>query len=248
MANEYRVPLDYFFGTLTTAAAISDTTLTSTNAFAALGTGYTTSIYLPLTLHDPATKLFETVWVTAHTAASNTVTVVRGKEGTTAKSWASGTQIVCAPTIRDVNLVLARASLPADPAIGTNATLSDEAIALMSTFDSGWFPRAGVSKPSSAGPNRSAGNPSAQNTIQLRGGFGSGVTNGSGLITYTYREAFPNGSISPVASVASSSSAAIIAVEAETASTFTVGAYNPTTGAKFGAGVTVVVSYVALGY
>jgi hypothetical protein len=248
MANEFRVPLDYFFGTLTTAAAVSDTTLTSTNSFASLGTGYTTGVYLPLVLHDPVTKVREVVWVTAHTAASNSVTVVRGKEGTSAQSWPSGTQITCAPTQRDGNLVLPRASLPTDQAIGTRATLSDEAVALVSTLDSGWFPQAGVSKPSSAGPNRSAVNPSAHNTIQLRGGYLSGVTNGSGNITYTYREAFPNATIAPVASVASSSSTAIIAMESETASTFTVGVYNPATGTKYGAGVTVAVFYNAFGY
>lgn len=248
MANEYRVALDYFFGTLTTAAAVSDVTLTSTNLFASLGTGYSTSIYLPLVLHDPVTKVKEVVWVTGHTAASNSVTVVRGKEGYAAQSWPAGTQVVCAPTQRDVNLVLARASLPADPAIGTKATLSDEAIPVLYTFDSGWFPQAGVAKPSSVGPNRAAANPSTQNIPQVRGGHLSGVSNGSGVVTYTYREAFPNATISVAPAVASSSSTAILAVEAETASTFSVGCYNPATGTKYGAGVTVVVSYVALGY
>lgn len=127
MTFENRLPANYSFGALTGAAAISDTTLTSTDFSTRLASSLSTTNYVPLTLQDPSTGNFEIVWVTAHTAAASTCTVVRGKEGTSARAWGNGTLWVCAPTLRDGVLPVAnRAALPADPHVGLRSFLQDE--------------------------------------------------------------------------------------------------------------------------
>lgn len=130
MVYEIRQPVNYAFGTLKNAAAIGDTSIVSDDFITALPAGLTTSIYVPITLQDPASKVFEIVWVTAHTAAANTATVVRGKEATAARAWPSSTLWTCAPTLRDGLLPCTRATLPADPHIGLRVLLSDEQRAL----------------------------------------------------------------------------------------------------------------------
>jgi hypothetical protein len=122
---ELRVPVNYGFGGLTNAAAVSDTALVS-NDFTSLPSGLSTTMYLPVTLQDPANKVYEIVWVTAHAAGSNTVTVVRGREGTAARAWPASTLWTCAPTLRDGVLSVANAAaLPADPHIGLRVCQQD---------------------------------------------------------------------------------------------------------------------------
>ncbi|MEV7096777.1 hypothetical protein AB0M80_28385 [Amycolatopsis sp. NPDC051045] len=94
---ELRVPANYSFGQLTNPAAISDTTMVSTD-FASLPSGLPTSLYIPITLQDPANNNFEIVSATAHTGASNTISVVRGREGSTSRAWPASTLWACAPT------------------------------------------------------------------------------------------------------------------------------------------------------
>lgn len=137
MANEHRQPRDYFFGTLSLAAALSDVTLTSA-AFAALPTVYSATTYLPLVLHDPSSGLYEVVWVTGHASLSMNVTVARGKEGTAARQWPTGTQVVCAPTLRDsLYPVATRSALPSDAHIGMRAEIADEGV-IAEKLASGW--------------------------------------------------------------------------------------------------------------
>jgi len=134
---ENRLPINYAFGQLTGAAAISDTTLTSTDFATGLSTGLSTTNYVPMTLQDPSTKLYEIVWVNAHTASASTCTVVRGKEGTSARAWGTGTLWTVAPTLRDGVLPVAnRAALPADPHVGLRAFIQDEQVVVERTLTS----------------------------------------------------------------------------------------------------------------
>lgn len=250
MAYEFRVPKDYVIGVLGTAASNSATTLQSP-AFTSLPNSfYSTTVVLPLVLHNPSTGAWEEVWVTAHTGSADTVTVERGKNGTTGQTWPANTQVLCAPTTRDGLMVLTRATLPADAHVGLRVALSDEGIVVQKTRVQGWQADVGSAQPADIGPRRGGSNPPANVVILNRSAVstGSGNTNGSGNITYTYRTPFPNATNAVAASVCTSTSFAIVALEAEDANGFTVGVYNPTTGAKYGAGVGVTLSYVALGY
>jgi hypothetical protein len=127
LTYENRLSANYTFGVLTSAAATPDTTLTSTDFSARLASGLSTTTYVPITLQDSSTGNFEIVWANAHTAAATTCTVLRGREGTSARAWASGTLWVVAPTLRDVMLSVAnRAALPADAHVGMRCELQDE--------------------------------------------------------------------------------------------------------------------------
>lgn len=140
MTYELRTALDYRFGTLSSAAAISDPTLQAAD-FASLpgGASVSTTQYIPITLQDPNTKLYEIVWINAHTAASTTVTVLRGREGTSARSWASGTLWTLGGTVRDGLLGVAnRAALPSDGHIGGRALLLDE-LRVLTKSTPGWL-------------------------------------------------------------------------------------------------------------
>lgn len=145
MTYESRLSLNYVFGTLTDAASASQTTLTSAD-FAALPPGLSTAAYVPITLQDPSTKVCEIVWANAHTAGATTVTVVRGKESTTARSWPAGALWTQAPTLRDGVLpVASRAALPTDPHAGLRAYLQDEQIVVEWVLGVGWIgPYAGT--------------------------------------------------------------------------------------------------------
>jgi hypothetical protein len=142
MTYELRQNLNYSFGTLSTAAAISDTTLQSSD-FSSLpsGASVSTTQYIPIVLQDPTAKVFEVVWINAHAAASTSVTVLRGREGTSARAWPSGTLWTAAPTVRDALLPVAnRAALPAanDAHIGGRGLLLDEQ-RVVTRYAAGWL-------------------------------------------------------------------------------------------------------------
>lgn len=136
---EIRRPRDYFFGQLSADATISDVTLTSPT-FASLPTDYSTTVYLPLTLSNDTLAVREVVWVTGHTAASNNVTVVRGREGTSALAWGTSSSFRCTPTTRDTVGYYSRAGLPGtdDAHYGMRALVSDEGSRLVEYSGSGW--------------------------------------------------------------------------------------------------------------
>jgi hypothetical protein len=139
MTYENRLIQNYSFGTLTNAAAISDTSLVSNDFSARLATGLSTTIYVPITLQDPSTGIYEIVWANAHTAASSTATVLRGKESTSARAWPSGTLWTVAPTVRDGLLpVTTRSALPTDPHAGIRAEIQDEQVVVEWSVSSGW--------------------------------------------------------------------------------------------------------------
>lgn len=190
MTYEWRSPRDYFFATLSNPAAISDTTISSTS-FVGLPTTYSTSLYLPLVLHDPSRGVYEVVWATGHTTGSANVTIVRGREGSTAQAWPGGTQVAMAPSSRDLVPALTRATLPADPHQGMRALLTDESVVVERTL-AGWGPSVGVANPGDVGPNVNAGTtyPPANSVIQLRAGWATYVTDASGNATVAYRTPF----------------------------------------------------------
>jgi hypothetical protein len=99
MSNERRVRANFVLGTLTSAIITTDTTLAGA-AFANLPVIDANS-HAAISLIDTTNGLYEIATVTAHTASSTTVTVLRAQESTTAQSWAAGSTFVAAPTTRD---------------------------------------------------------------------------------------------------------------------------------------------------
>lgn len=245
MANEFRDIRDYLFGTLTNAATISDTTITCAD-FAALPATYSTSRYLPLVLHDPALKVSEVVWVTAHVAASASVTVVRAKEGSTARAWPSGSQVLCAPTIRDGLPVYTRATLPTDAHIGQRVAVSDESV-VVERLGSTWGASVGLCQAAEAGPRRTGTIPTTA-VVTMRGGHKSGTSATGGLLTVTHPVAFPTATICTTVSLVDAGVSCVPAVSAETASTVTFIFYKTSDGLPIASGVNVIVQYQSMGY
>ncbi|WP_086663689.1 hypothetical protein [Lentzea kentuckyensis] len=251
MVYEYRNGIDYFYGQLSTAAAVSDTTLTAA-AFASLPSTFSTTSYLPLVLHDPTLGLEETVWVTAHTAASTSVTVVRGRQGTTARAWPSSTQVVDAPTVRDVTYPLARASLPTDAHVGMRVPVTDEGIVVQRAYNGGrWEADVGVGLPSEFGYRQDASAIPASSVLMMRGGCATSVTNASSQFAVVFKSPFPNQALTANITWHSGTPGGLgFAIYPGTllASGFTVYVFSLATGALSGAGASVVYSYTAVGY
>jgi len=194
----WRAPVDFGFGTISVAAAIGDTTLTST-AFAALPSNFSTSNVCPLNLINPSTGAREVVWITGHTAASTTVTVIRGKEGTAAAAWASGSQWVCAPTAsRDGVPLMTTTQINAltDQHVGMRVLNTDTSSVWEWTFSAGWQDEVGLAKPTDVGGTFSGGTVTASGNVQMRTACVLSVTPSSGLVAVTFASAFPNGIIS----------------------------------------------------
>lgn len=248
MANEFRDVLNYFFGQLSVAASISDTTLNCADFANLAGGVYSTSRVLPLVLHDPSLKLFEIVWVTAHTAAATSVTVVRAKEGTTARAWGAGTQILCAPTTRDGLAVVTRAALPADASYGTRFALSDESV-VVERAGAGWGPSVGVAQASEVGPRRSGVAIPTTAVPLLRGGYKSGsASGGTGTLTVAHAAPFPNATIATAMTLVDASVSCVPAVNAETASGFTAQFFKASDGLPVANGTTVSFQYISMGF
>lgn len=248
MANELRAPLNYLTGTLTTAAAISDTTIQS-SVFTTLATDYSSTKYLPLVLHDPTAGVYEVVWVTAHSGSSANVTAVRGREGSSARAWPSGTRVICSPTTRDVLSTSTRAGLPADAHYGARYLLTDESVVVEKTIK-GYMPSAGVANPSEVGPQAfSLGTfPPTNSVVMVRAGTVTGTLDGTGQTTVNYRVAFPTATIAAIPVSRFTGSKGPIVVFAASASGFSVIFYeNPATGAR-SAGQDFTLSYMAVGY
>lgn len=251
MAYEQRAPLNYVIGTLSTAAAISDTTL-SAAIFAALPSDYSSTKYLPLVIHDPTAGLHEVVWVTAHTASSTSVTVVRARESTTALAWASGSHIMCAPTIRDALSASTLAGLPSDAHTGMRAVVTDKNYIAERLHSGGWGPSCGVALADDVGPQPGGSNPPSSANIVLRAGHVSGLTNGSGEVAVTYRTPFPTATIA-VMITPRATSVPIYSNDSQTASGFVCRVWKVTSLAPFVTAAmdpsySAVFHYLAVGY
>lgn len=103
MANEQRLRRNYMFGTIAANNPqnmnIGDATYTDAS-FAKIPAVPATA-HFPITFEDAATGLYEIMYVIAHTANSNTVTLRRAQEGTTQLVWGPLSKWVHAPTVRD---------------------------------------------------------------------------------------------------------------------------------------------------
>lgn len=198
----FRIPSDYLFGTLSQAAAIGDTSISSAS-FANLGTGYSTTVVLPVVLHDPSRGVREMVWVTGHTAASTSVTVVRAKEGTTAQAWPSGTQWIVAATVARDGLSPSSAALltaMTDQHVGMRALEQDTALVKQWTYAAGWQPEVGICRPVDVGTTAAGGSVPNWASMICRVGCVNTASPSSSLIAVTFASPFPNGAIGAFAS------------------------------------------------
>lgn len=252
MANEIRAAADYKFGTLSSAAALSDTSLSSA-AFANLaGAYYTTGIYIPIVLHDPSVPVYEIVWITAHTAAATSVTVVRGKESTTARAWPSGTQWLAAPSIRDALVAVTRANLPSDAHVGLRAALTDENQIVTKTMTGGWAAEVGAAVPSEFGKRNDGSTIPTGSVIVARGGKVTVNTIASARLPVTYTAPFPNQTLCVNVTLINGGAGTAFSLgvvdSLYTAAGFSAFLYTAANGADGGTGVTVTFSYMAFGY
>lgn len=102
-----RLRVNFIEGVLAVTALVTDTTLTS-DIFE----------YLPVVdaLEDDYMVLVvgdEVVYITEHTANSDTVTVTRGEEGTAAQEWEAATPVHHGPTTLDYPVILTQAEYDA---------------------------------------------------------------------------------------------------------------------------------------
>lgn len=188
MAQEYRLTADGFYGQLASQLTAAATTHTDA-AWAGLPTWTGTAAYMPLTLTSPG--LTEIVWVTVHASGTPTqVTLLRAKEGTTARTWPTGTQFAQADMRRD-GLVAQDSSVSTTDFHWGSQWIETNTGLIKRKTGTGIVAAAGVSLPSEVGPTRSGSNPPAGATIQKRSGNTTCNTNGSGDGTVNFRVAFP---------------------------------------------------------
>lgn len=245
-----RRPKDFLFGTLQTAAAVSDTSISST-AFANLPTDYSTGLVLPLILLNPSLGTFEVVWATGHTSGSQTVTVVRGKEGTTAQAWPSGTQVICAPTAsRDALGTFVSTSAPTDLHVGARNVVTDKGVVQEQTNTAGLQPSVGMANPGDVGVNRAGTAPPATSTIIVRSGYFSGTTDSSGKFTVPFQAPFPNACMAAVVMNAAANLYPLV-LTAESPTGLTIQVYQYTSfgsGSPLTSGFVIPIMYFATGY
>lgn len=139
MAYELRRPIFDLSGSLAASVASTDAQITGAGSlFTGLPTDLSTGLYLPLVLANDGLGKSEVVWATGHASASPTLTVARGREGSSPVAFDAGDVVRCSPTLRDVVAGYAsRAQLPADPHIGMRALLLDEQLVIERTL-AGW--------------------------------------------------------------------------------------------------------------
>lgn len=99
MANERRMRFASQWGTITNNPLLIGG-LTMNSAELASLPAVTSSQYAAIVL-DPLSTNPEIVWVTAHTASATSATIVRGREGTSARQHNVGTRWSHAPTLYD---------------------------------------------------------------------------------------------------------------------------------------------------
>lgn len=190
MAFSFRQARDYFSTQLSVAASITDTTMRAP-LFTGLDTDYGEK-YVPLTLHDDAAGNYEIVWVSAHASGSDTVTVARGKEGTSARAWPSGTRIECAPTRRDMIIDTTSGTLPSDAHFGLRGNRIDKLDRVVKTYN-GWMPEEGVALAADVGPNMHGAQPPDGMVIIMRAQYVPAfTTNANGDKTVNFKAPFPN--------------------------------------------------------
>jgi TP901 family phage tail tape measure protein len=138
-----------------------------------------------------AVGVYEVVWVTAHTAGSNTVTVVRGTEGTSAQPWSAGARVESAPTSYDTVLARLAASLPSDPFIGQRVNRGDRSDVL-ERVNGYWGPSVGAGIASDQKNNMMSDTAPNGSVFLLRMGTAGPTTDANGKLSCTFQTPFPN--------------------------------------------------------
>lgn len=193
MTFDIRSSVDYFGGALSTPAIISDTSLKSL-AFQQLPADYASvGKYLQMTLYDDVNKWYEIVWIIGHGSNSDTITVARGRQGTTPRAWPANTTFVVAPTARDMLGATTLAGLPTDPYLGERVALTDKGRVVQRTKTAGWQADVGVALPTDIGPSLNGITPPADATMILRGGPANATWNGISAFAFNFPSPFPNG-------------------------------------------------------
>lgn len=138
MANEFRWPQDFAFGTLSQAISASDTTVKSPEftTLPVLASGQTN---IAIILLDQTLRVHEKLWLYNHASGSDTALVLRAKEDSSARAWPLNTQWIAGPTARDVLGFFQSTTLPADAHVGTRALVSDKAEVWEKTLSQGWL-------------------------------------------------------------------------------------------------------------
>jgi len=179
-----RLYSNYLFGTLSAGIATSD--LTINGAFLANLPAISGTTYCPLTLQDPVSGNFEIVHVTAHTASATSATVTRAQEGTTARSWVSGSFIANSPLAMDDGTVDTLANLNTNAAqyqIGALGVDSDNSRVHTMT-NAGWLSPMYAEPGANTPANDATVTPLSAN-IQFGSGTFSLTTSGAGIGTIT---------------------------------------------------------------
>jgi hypothetical protein len=194
VAFEQRQIVNYFSTQLSVAASLTDTTMRApafTNLDSALG-----AKYVPLVLHDDQQGVFEIVWASGHAVGSDTITVARGKEGSTARAWPSGTRVECAPTAYDVALASVTSSLPTDAPIGMRSMRGDK-FDVVERANGFWAPSAGVAIAADVGPNMFGTAVPDGAVLTMRSQYVAPFnTNATGDKTVNFKTPFPNACLS----------------------------------------------------
>jgi hypothetical protein len=244
-----RAPKDFFFGTLGQAAALTDTSLQSP-VFANLPNTYSTSRVLPLVLLDLARGVYEVVWVTGHVASSQTVTVVRGKEGSTAQAWPQFSQVQAAPTAaRDTLAVQTSTTRPADAHLGMEAIETDTNQITQLT-SSGWL-NGVYADPAGLNPGHGSATPATAVPILKAFTQNHAIVGSSGIATFTFPGTpFPNGVIAVMcivnSTVASSQSVKVVNGTTTTSGVQVLG--RTSTGGIPPAGDDMPLDFIVIGY
>lgn len=125
MANDKRSRTNLVAGALSAGISGADTTISSAGLAGLAVIDATNHAAITIFAADGNGRILvsEIVYVTAHTAAATTATVVRGREGTSASAWSSGATWAHAPTTRDLSTgTVAFASRTAGEVTFTNTT------------------------------------------------------------------------------------------------------------------------------
>lgn len=117
MANEIRRRYDFVAGALSADMASGVTTMNSAGLadLPAIGATEHAAITFWTTDANGRVTKKEIAYVTAHTAAATSATIVRGKDGTTAQNWLTGDKWALSPVTYDEPVICTSATRPAAP-------------------------------------------------------------------------------------------------------------------------------------
>lgn len=249
MALEYRFTSNGLYGQMAAGFTAAATSIVD-SSFAALPVITASAQYMPLSFTDSTAKLTEILWVTAHSSGSNTITVARGKEGTTARAWATGTPWAQAETVRDGQTMATSGSQPTERHVGMRWVDTDTGAAKAQSFNGGIVPQFGAALPTDVGPNRSGATPATGSVVVVRAEIENITTNSVGDTNVQFRTAFPNGCLSVVAGGADYTTfAGVIIPWSEGPSGFDLRAIGFNSGGAFAVvNATFKISYVAIGW